>query len=112
MSLEENVTIIKIIAKYSPTYVTFSSPDVLFFIIAGLLMCATFSRIFFLNEFFQSMALKTKKTLDLGINERFKYIAFYTFKSYVRFICILFRYEGCFLLVIAHVVVLHLIRIF
>ena len=45
----------------------------LFFIFARLLVCTPFSfYIFFLRDFLRLEALKTKKTLEWGMNERLK----------------------------------------
>ena len=75
-------------------------------------MCATFSRIFFLCDFFQPKVPKTKKTPEWGM-VKYSIMLNFTYSFYMLgFIYIPFRSEENFLLVVIHVVLLRLIRIF
>ena len=72
MSREETVALVKSHAKFCATYVTFSSPNFLFFIFARLLIYESFLRALFLRNFFKPGALTIKKTLEWSMNERFE----------------------------------------
>ena len=68
---KENVAVIKIRVTFCATYAILSLGDFLFFIFARLNVRDFFS-LFFLRDFFQPGALKTKTTLEWGMNERFE----------------------------------------
>ena len=76
-------------------------------------MCATFAATFFLGNFFQLKTPKRNKTLEWGMDERFKYAELYAFISYARFL-IYIRSKAYFhfLLVAIHDVLLKANRLY
>ena len=62
-------------SKFCGTYVTFYLRNFMFFIIAQLLMCATFFRFFSLRDLLKPGALKANKSLEWGMSQKFEKIS-------------------------------------